>query len=705
MIDEYLILGLPILWFAAPAGALVALLASWAFYRSAGKREASIKELEATENAIEKGLKTYISSYYKILIAVVAVILAFICIVTFHLKLLPILTPFAFLTGFLLQGLSEYISLRKGFESSIRTVGESRKSLSSGFRTAFRTSASIGLMVNGIPILGISVLFLISMVILKYDVYQTAFVILGFCFGTSILSFFTRVSGGIFTKAADIASDLVGKTEVSITEDDPRNPAVIVDKIGNITGKIAGMASDLFESFTFSIAGAIILGLYITTGKPFDTQMSFASVPMFISAAGVIISIIGILIIRAKQVTTAKNIFTNVKIALGVVYILSIIAEYFAVYLLIPADIGIFWSAVSGILAGIVIGESSYYYTSYDHHPTQRVIHSTTSGSSTVIINGLTIGMISSWIPSLTLAAAVLLAYIIPGGLTDIPIGLYGIGIASIGMLSTVAMILTLNIYGGISDNAAGITKTSNMEPFIKERIQNLEEIGIKTSGLTRGIPVAYMMIITMALLCTFKVEMTQITAKMLVSVILGGLTIFVLSGIIMRSVAKTTHLMIEEIRKQFREIQGLVAGDTKPNYAACMQISSKGSRKGVILPMILGILIPCVTALLLGVSGSIGLILGATATGFLFAIMMTTSGHIWGSTKRFIESGKHGGKDAPAHNAAVIADTVGDPLKDAVSPSINVFVKLILIIFLLFGNILAQYSDMLLEFIKNLRF
>ena len=702
---DYLILGLPALWFAAPAGALIAILVSWMFHRASEKKDTPVKELEATEKSIEKGLRTYISSHYKILIVVGTLVLALICVVTFRFKLLPVLTPFSFLVGFLLQGLSEYISLMRGFESSIRTANESRKSLSSGFKTAFRTSASIGLMVNGNSILGIAVLFLVSVIVLRYDVHQTTFVLLGFCFGTSTLSFFTRISSGIFTKAADIASDLVGKTEVSVPEDDPRNPAVIVDKIGNITGKIAGMVADLFESFAFSIAGAIILGLYTTTGKSFDTQMSFASVPMFIAGVGVIISIIGVLIVRAKQVTTARNLFTNIKISLFVVYVLSIVAAYFAVYLLIPGNITIFWSAVSGILAGIIIGESSYYYTSSDHHPTQSVIHSTTSGPSTVIINGITIGLISSWIPSLSLAAAVLLAYIIPGGLTDLPIGLYGIGIASIGMLSTVAIILTLNIYGGISDNAAGITKTSNMEPFIKERIQNLEEIGLKTSGLTRGLPVAYMMIITVALLCTFKVEMTQITAKILVSVILGGLTIFVLSGIIMRSVAKTTHLMIEEIRKQFREIQGLVTGDTKPNYVACMQISNRGSRKGVTMPLLLGILTPLATAILLGVSGSTGLILGATSIGFLFSIMMTTSGHIWSSTKRFIESGKHGGKEAPAHNAAIIADTIGDSLKDAVAPSINVFIKLIVIISVMFGGIMSQYSEMIISFIKNIRF
>ncbi len=702
---DYLVLGLPALWFFAPIGALIAILASWIFHKVSEKKETSVKELEATEKAIEKGLKTYISSHYKILIVVGTLILALICIVTFHFMLLPRLTPFSFLIGFLLQGLSEYISLRRGFESSIRTANESRKSLSCGFKTAFRTAASIGLMVNGIVIMGVSVLFIASVVLLRYDAHQTTFVILGFCLGTSTLSFFTRISSGIFTKAADIASDLVGKTEVSVPEDDPRNPAVIVDKIGNITGKIAGMVADLFESFTFSIAGAIILGLYTTTGKSFNTQMSFASVPVFIAGAGVIISIIGVLIVRAKQVTTAKNIFTNVKISLFTVYLLSIVAAYFAVYLFIPANIGIFWSAVAGILAGIMIGESSYYYTSYGHHPTQSVIHSTTSGPSTVIINGLTIGLISSWIPSISLAVAVLLAYIIPGGLTDVPTGLYGIGIASIGMLSTIAIILTLNIYGGISDNAAGITKTSNMEPFIKERIQNLEEIGQKTAGLTRGFPVAYMMIITVALLCTFKVEMTQITAKILVSIILGGLTIFMLSGVIMRSVAKTTHLMIEEIRKQFREIQGLVEGETKPNYVACMQISNKGSRKGITLPLILGIMVPLTTAILLGVSGSTGLILGAASIGFLLSIMMTTSGHIWSSTKRFIESGKHGGKDAPAHNAAIIADTVGDPLKDAVAPSINVFIKLILIISVMFGGIMSQYSEMIISFIKNIRF
>jgi len=701
-VTQYLILGLPPLWLTAPIGAVLALLLSWALYRTTKKREET-KELQAIESSIEKGLKRHMASHYRILLIAVLLVFVPIAILTFHMRLMPVLTPLSFLTGAFLQTVLGYISIKRGFTSSIKTTEDSQISLSKGFKTAFRTSASIALLLNSIVILGVTAFFVVSVIVLKYNADQTAFVLFGFCFGTSIPSFLSRISNGIFTKSADIASDLVGKTEANIPDDDPRNPALIIDKIGNITGKIAGTGSDFFESLAFSISGAMIIGLYAATGRSVNDKMALASLPMAIFGAGTLISILGILMVRAKQTATAKHIFKYLRASVFVVYALSIVAAYYAVTLIIPNEIGIFWSAVSGILAGMIICEVSQYYTSYDQRPVQRVIHSTTGGPSTVIIDGLTAGMRSSWVPCMVVIVAILIAYMIPGGLNNPAIGLYGIGIAGAGMLSTIGTIFTLNNFGNISDNTAGIAKISTLEPFVKERVQSLQDMGVKTSSITRGIFLTYTMIITVTLLCTLKVETAPVTAKMLASIVLGGLAVFMLSGMIMKSVLKATHKMIEEIRRQFREIQGLASGNSKPNYAACLLISEKGSRKGMLAPLLLGIILPCAVSTLLGVSGSIGLLLGAAVIGFLFSAMFTTSGEMWSSTKRFIESGKHGGKDAPAHKAAVIADTVGDPLKDAVSPSINVFIKLMLIISVLFGGILSKYSEMILVLIKNI--
>lgn len=703
--SEYQILGLPVLLFFALVVAVLTVLLSWTLNRLVRFEPTTSPEIEDIKSRIKKGLALYTLSHYKIPIIVAIIVEALICVFTFHLRILPKFSPLSFMAGFMIQAFIEYLSIKKGFESSIGTVEESKRSLALGFKKTFRISASLALALNGSVILALFTLFIISFFVLKYNPQQITFVVFTFCFGTSILSFFTKISSAIFTKSADIASDLVGKTEVEVPENDPRNPAVIVNKIGNISSKIASTTSDILESFAFSISAAIVLALHATTGKSIDIQLSFVSVPIVLISIGTVISIISIILSRTKDGITAKKIFKNIRINLWIVYIASIVSAYFTVYFIIPDQMGVFWSALSGIIAGIVICESSYYYTSNDHRPTQRVIHSTTNGASTVIINGFTIGMISSWIPTLSVIAAIMLAYISPGGLWDTSIGLYGIGVASAGMLSTVVIIFSLNTYGNILDNASGISNMIRLEPFVKERIQNLEEIGVKSYGITKGTSLAYTVIITVASLCTFKIESFPITAKLLASVILGGLSIFILSGLIMKTIARTTHLMIEEIRKQFKEIQGLIDGETRPNYSACIQISNKGSKKGILLPMLMGFILPSLVAIILGSSGSIGLLIGAISTGFLFSVMITTSGQVWTSTKRFIESGKHGGSNTPAHKAIVIADAVGAPLKDAIAPSINVFIKLMLVISILSACLSTQYSAIIIELIKNLNF
>ncbi|MEI6092332.1 MAG: sodium/proton-translocating pyrophosphatase [bacterium] len=703
--SEYQILGLPVLLFFSLVVAVLIVPLSLMLNRWKVIEPATIPTTEEIKNKIRKGLRLYVQSNYKILIGVALLIESLICLFAFHLHVIPKLASISFLLGLIIQAYVEYLSIKKGFESSIATIEESKKSLALGFKKAFRTAASLALLLNASVILSVFTLFLVSFFILKYEPQQIAIVVFTFCFGTSILSFFTKISSGIFTKSADIASDIVGKTELEIPENDPRNPAVIVNKIGNISNKIASTSSDTLESFSFSISASIVLALYAATGKPLDTKLSFISVPIVLIMTGTVISIISIFLSIVKDGITAKKIFKNIRVNLWIVYTASIISAYLTVYFLIPDQMGIFWSALSGTLAGIIICESSYYYTSNENKPTQRVINNTTNGASTVIINGLTIGIISSWIPTLCIILSIILAYVAPGGLTNTVIGLYGIGIACAGMLSTVVIIFTLNTYGNILDNASGISNMISLEPFIKDRVQNLDEIGLKSYGITKGTALAYTITISVASLCTFNLENYPITAKLLACIILGGLSIFILSGMIMMSISKTTHLMIKEIRKQFKEIQGLIEGETKPNYSACIQISNKGSKKGVILPMLLGFILPCLITILLGISGSVGLLIGAISTGFLFSIMLTTTGHIWSSTKRFIEGGKHGGINTPAHKAAVIADAVGAPLKDAIAPSINVFIKLILVISIISAYTSAQYSAMIITFIKNIRF
>lgn len=623
------------------------------------------KMMEISEG-IKEGAKAYLFTQFKLMsifLIILALILAFVIKVEIGLS---------FIVGGILSALAGFIGMNLSVRANIRVANIAKEGIKKALRVAVRGGAVTGLCVTGLALLGISLFYLI---------YKDPFLILGFGFGASLVSLFARIGGGIYTKAADIGADLVGKVEKNIPEDDPRNPAVIADLVGDNVGDCAGMAADLYETYAVTLVGSMLLGLL------YFNNLVYIIYPLMIGVVGIVACIIASLLITYK-----KSIMTSLYLSLGIAGVISIIGFYFITLLLV--DFNLFYTTLVGI--GVVIGlfSATEYYTSKSHKPVKEIASSSQSGPSINILTGLSKGMESIAFPAIVIFVGILLAYYFGG--------VYGIGIATMAMLSLTGMIITLDSYGPITDNAAGISEMAGLPKEIREVTDQLDAVGNTTKAVTKAFAIGSAALATLTLFAAYqqeiKLPLTAFTIAdplVLVGLFIGALIPFLFSSLCLGSVSKSAFLVVEEVRRQFREIKGLLEGKAKPEYGKCVEIVTKAGLRGMIAPVILAIFSPLGVGFILGPKALGGLLLGSIITGLFLALQMATGGAAWDNAKKFIEEGKFGGKGSEAHKAAVVGDTIGDPMKDTAAPAINPLIKVINTVAIIFASLIVTYSLM----------
>ena len=713
---------IPRLWWLAPLGAVFALFYCRKFYKEVMSYPEGDKKMVEIAGHVREGAYAYLRQQYKVVAIFFIFVFIALAILSFGLKIQSGFVPFAFLTSGFLSGLAGYLGMKMATNASARTTEGAKKSLDQGLKIAFRSGAVMGLIVVGLGLLDVSIWFFY---LRKYtDVSLTEMAVILPCFGmgASFQALFARVGGGIFTKAADVGADLVGKVEAGIPEDDPRNPATIADNVGDNVGDVAGMGADLYESYYSSILASAALGVACGLG------VAGLVLPMCIAGIGTILSIIGIKVIKTKEGASQKDLLKSLSKGVNLSSILIVIASAVIIKYLLPGHFGIWGSIVTGLIAGIIIGKGTEYFTSADHKPTKGIAEQAETGSATLIIDGLATGMLSTIIPVTTIAFAIMLSFMFAGGFSSTSMGLYGIAVAAVGMLSTLGITLATDAYGPIADNAGGNAEMSEQEPIVRERTDALDSLGNTTAATGKGFAIGSAALTAMALLAVFVEEIkigmertgihaveiagrmvdttalqisdlmsyykvTLMNPKVLVGFFIGSMVAFVFCALTMKAVGRAAAQMVAEVRRQFREITGILDGTGQPDYASCVAISTKGAQKEMMLPSLLAIFIPIVVGLILGVPGSMGLLAGGLSTGFLLAIFMANAGGAWDNAKKYIETGQHGGKGSDAHKAAVVGDTVGDPFKDTSGPALNILIKLMSIVSVVFAGLIVKYS------------
>ncbi len=698
------------------AASVLALSFAFYFYKSMMKEDEGTDLMKKIASHVRRGAMAYLKQQYKIVI-IVFVVLAAIFGVMSIFGLQNEWVWFAFLTGGFFSGLAGFFGMKTATYASARTANAARKSLNSGLQVAFRSGAVMGLVVVGLALLDVSLWF----IVLDHFIPEANHLViitttmLTFGMGASTQALFARVGGGIYTKAADVGADLVGKTEYNIPEDDPRNPATIADNVGDNVGDVAGMGADLYESYAGSILATAALGAAAFGAGCYEMQLKAVFAPMLIAAAGVLLSLIGIFMVRTKEGAGMKELLGALSRGTNTAAVLIAVATFAILWALkIENWIGISFSVVVGLLAGVIIGKSTEYYTSQTYKPTQKVAESSKTGPATVIISGLGLGMLSTAIPVVTVGVAIVLAYLCANGFniefnaTNLSMGLYGIGIAAVGMLSTLGITLATDAYGPIADNAGGNAEMSGLEPEVRKRTDALDALGNTTAATGKGFAIGSAALTALALLASYVeeikialirvgenlpngIEATKATLVdfmnaynvnlmnpiVLVGVFIGAMMAFVFCGMTMNAVGRAAQKMVEEVRRQFSTIAGILEGKAEPDYERCVGISTKGAQHEMLVPSILAILVPIATGLILGVPGVLGLLIGGLATGFVLAVFMANSGGAWDNAKKYVEEGNFGGKGSDNHKATVVGDTVGDPFKDTSGPSLNILIKL----------------------------
>jgi len=710
---------------------IVALGFAFFFYRRMLKEDEGTPTMREIAAHVRKGAMAYLKQQYKV-VTIVFIILAVLFFVMSLFDLQNGWVWFAFLTGGFFSGLAGFLGMKTATYASARTANGARQSLNKGLQVAFRSGAVMGLTVVGLALLDVSVWFLI----LDHFIEATNHLViitttmLTFGMGASTQALFARVGGGIYTKAADVGADLVGKTEFNIPEDDPRNPATIADNVGDNVGDVAGMGADLYESYAGSILSTMALGAaaFATVGA--EMQMKSILAPMMIAAVGVILSIIGIFIVRTKEEANMTQLLKALSRGTNTAAVLIAVATFAIFAFVFGTNDAMWWhvslSVVVGLLAGVIIGKSTEYYTSQSYKPTQKVAESSQTGPATVIISGLGLGMISTVIPVITIGVAIILAFLCANGFQiaftaqNLSLGLYGIGIAAVGMLSTLGITLATDAYGPIADNAGGNAEMSGLDPEVRKRTDALDALGNTTAATGKGFAIGSAALTALALLASYVEELKMaliriadgaadgfanvaegvtktaeelsqaslidfmswynvslMNPKVLVGVFIGSMMAFLFCGLTMNAVGRAAQKMVEEVRRQFREIKGILTGEGTPDYARCVAISTKGAQHEMLLPSILAILAPVLTGVVLGVAGVLGLLVGGLGCGFVLAIFMANSGGAWDNAKKYVEEGNFGGKGSDNHKATVVGDTVGDPFKDTSGPSLNILIKL----------------------------
>ena len=713
------------LFYLVPAAAVAALFFAWLFFRQMMKESEGSATMKEIALYVRKGAMAYLKQQYKVVTIVFVVLAVFFAVLAYGFNVQNPWVPFAFLTGGFFSGLAGFIGMKTATYASARTANAAMRSLDSGLKLAFRSGAVMGLTVVGLGLLDISLWYIVLDQFIDATGPQKLVTItttmLTFGMGASTQALFARVGGGIYTKAADVGADLVGKVEAGIPEDDPSNPATIADNVGDNVGDVAGMGADLYESYCGSILAAAALGASAFYGFGEDMQLRAVFAPMIIAAVGVALSIIGIYTVRTKEGAGMSQLLKSLGFGTNLSAVLIAVATFAVLWLLkIDNWLGISFSVIVGLLAGVIIGQSTEYYTSHSYKPTQKLAESSKTGPATVIISGVGLGMISTAIPVITIAVAILLSYLCAINFDmanmlsaqNLSIGLYGIGIAAVGMLSTLGITLATDAYGPIADNAGGNAQMSELDPEVRRRTDILDALGNTTAATGKGFAIGSAALTALALLASYMEEIKialdrageQITGaagtlvdaasatipdlmahyhvdlmnpSVLVGVFIGAMMSFLFCGLTMNAVGRAAQKMVEEVRRQFREIKGILTREEVPDYARCVEISTKGAQHEMLLPSLIAIIVPVVVGLVLGVAGVMGLLIGGLGSGFVLAIFMANSGGAWDNAKKYVEEGNLGGKNSECHKATVVGDTVGDPFKDTSGPSLNILVKL----------------------------
>ena len=732
---------LTILMYVVLAASVLALGFAYYFYRWMLGKDEGTDLMKTIASHVRKGAMAYLKQQYKV-VTIVFVVLAAVFAVMAYFNLQNGIVWFAFLTGGFFSGLAGFFGMKTATYASARTANAARSTLNAGLQVAFRSGAVMGLTVVGLALLDIAGWFLIlqktgllALVGAEGDLITITTTMLTFGMGASTQALFARVGGGIYTKAADVGADLVGKTEYNIPEDDPRNPATIADNVGDNVGDVAGMGADLYESYAGSILATMALGASaFATSAVEGMQLKAVLAPSMIAACGVLLSIIGIYMVKTKENAGMKELLRALAIGTNTAGFL-IAAVTFAIFAwLFGTETALWWqvslSVVVGLIAGMIIGQSTEYYTSQSYTPTQKVSESSQTGPATVIISGLGLGMLSTAVPVVTVGVAIVLAYLCANGFhvefsaANLSMGLYGIGIAAVGMLSTLGITLATDAYGPIADNAGGNAEMSGLPAEVRQRTDALDALGNTTAATGKGFAIGSAALTALALLASYVeeikialirtgemlpngVEAAQATLVdfmdaynvnlmnpiVLVGIFIGSMMAFLFCGLTMNAVGRAAQKMVEEVRRQFQTIKGILEGKAYPDYARCVAISTKGAQHEMLLPSILAIIVPICTGLVLGVAGVLGLLIGGLATGFVLAVFMANAGGAWDNAKKYVEEGHFGGKGSDCHKATVVGDTVGDPFKDTSGPSLNILIKLMSMVSIVMAGLTVAFS------------
>jgi K(+)-stimulated pyrophosphate-energized sodium pump len=725
---------IPVFFWLVPIASVVALSMAWFFFRQMIKADEGSPRMREIAGHVRRGAMAYLKQQYKVVLIVFVVLALVFAFMAYGLHAQNSWVPFAFLTGGFFSGLAGFFGMKTATYASARTANAARKSLDGGLRIAFRSGAVMGLTVVGLGLLDIALWFLILNRFDHGGLISITTTMLTFGMGASTQALFARVGGGIYTKAADVGADIVGKVEADIPEDDPRNPATIADNVGDNVGDVAGMGADLYESYCGSILSTAALGATAFAMVP-EMQLKAVIAPMLIAAVGVFLSIFGIYLVRTKEGATMKDLLHSLSLGTNIAALLIAAATFGILYLLqIENWLGLSFSVITGLAAGVIIGQATEYYTSHSYKPTQKISEAGLTGSATVIIKGIGTGMISTCIPVVTIGVAIMLSYLCANGFNStmsaeaLSQGLYGIGIAAVGMLSTLGITLATDAYGPIADNAGGNAEMSELGEEVRHRTDALDALGNTTAATGKGFAIGSAALTALALLASYieevKIAMERagmtltnlkgeainaaqatipdfmnyfqvnlMNPRVLVGAFIGAMAAFLFCGLTMEAVGRAAQKMVEEVRRQFREIAGILEGKATPDYGRCVEISTRAAQHEMIFPSLLAIAIPIVVGMILGVAGVLGLLVGGLAGGFTLAVFMANAGGAWDNAKKMVEEGHFGGKGSFAHKATIVGDTVGDPFKDTSGPSLNILIKLMSMVSIVMAGLTIAFG------------
>ncbi len=727
-------MAIPVVFWLVPIASICALGMAWFFFKSMIQADEGTPRMREIAKYVRDGAMAYLKQQYKVVLYVFIALAALFSFMAYVLHVQNPWVPFAFLTGGFFSGLAGFFGMKTATYASGRTANAARKSLDAGLKIAFRSGAVMGLTVVGLGLLDIAIWFIVLNGLTDESLIAITTTMLTFGMGASTQALFARVGGGIYTKAADVGADIVGKVEADIPEDDPRNPATIADNVGDNVGDVAGMGADLYESYCGSILSTAALGAAAFAGAG-ETQLKAVIAPMLIAAVGVFLSLLGIFLVRTKEGATMRDLLKSLSLGTNVSAVLIAIATFAILYFLgVENWLGLSCSVISGLAAGVIIGQATEYYTSHSYKPTQKISEAGLTGSATVIIKGIGTGMISTCIPVITIGVAILMSYMCANGFDlsmsseSLAHGLYGVGIAAVGMLSTLGITLATDAYGPIADNAGGNAEMSELGEEVRHRTDALDALGNTTAATGKGFAIGSAALTALALLASYieeikiameraDVMMTNVKGevisaaqatipdfmnyfqvnlmnpKVLVGAFIGAMAAFLFCGLTMEAVGRAAQKMVVEVRRQFKEIAGILEGTGTPDYGRCVEISTRAAQHEMIFPSILAIIIPIIVGCVLGVAGVLGLLVGGLASGFTLAVFMANAGGAWDNAKKNVEEGNFGGKGSFAHKATIVGDTVGDPFKDTSGPSLNILIKLMSMVSIVMAGLTVAFA------------